>query len=111
MSKISFFPANKTIEATPDQKLLVAMRKNQIPVRFGCASCKCGTCGIKVSDPNAFAPMKADEQALLKRMKLSENGEIRLACQARCSGAADTSVDVDFQDTYSPDDGDGDGSL
>jgi ferredoxin len=111
MSNITFIPANKKVEAIQEQKLLVTARKNQIPIRFGCASCRCGTCGVKVSEPQAFLPMKDDEKILLTRMKLSTTGEVRLACQARLSGTVDTAVDISFQDTYSPDDGDGDGSI
>ena len=111
MSKITFLPGQQTAEALPDQKILVTARKNKIEIRFGCASCRCGTCGVKVSDPTAFAPMKPDEETLLARMKLPTSGIVRLACQARTTGAVDTSVDISFQDTYSPDDGDEDGSL
>jgi len=109
MSKITFLPGQESTEAVTDQKLLVTARKNKILIRFGCASCRCGTCGVKVSEPSAFAPMKQDEEALLARMKLPTSGTIRLACQARATGAVDTSVDISFQDSYSPDDGDGDG--
>ena len=111
MAKITFLPGQESAEAIADQKLLVTARKNKIQIRFGCASCRCGTCGVKVSDPKAFVPMKQDEEALLVRMKLPTSGFVRLACQARTTGAVDTSVDISFQDSYSPDDGDGDGSL
>jgi ferredoxin len=55
--------------------------------------------------------MSPDEAALLKRMRLPITGEVRLACQAKQTGEQDAQVDLEFQDTYSPDDGDGDGSL
>lgn len=109
--KIRFLPLDKTIEAVDNQKLLMAARKNQIPIRFGCASCRCGTCGVKISPPAAFHPMSSDEAALLSRMRLPTTGEVRLACQAKLTGGLNVTVDLDFQDTYSPDDGDGDGSL
>lgn len=111
MAKITFNPLNKSVESVADQKLLITARKNQIPIRFGCASCRCGTCGIKVSPPEAFHAMSQDEFALLTRMKLPTTGEVRLACQAKQTGQSDALVDLSFQDTYSPDDGDGDGSL
>jgi ferredoxin len=111
MAKLTFLPSNKTVETTPDQKVLIAARKNQIPLRFGCASCRCGTCGVKVAPADAFHPMSPDEAALLKRMRLPLTGEVRLACQAKQTGEQDAQVDLTFQDTYSPDDGDGDGSL
>jgi ferredoxin len=111
MSLIKFIPANVTIDAAKDTKLLVVARKNQIPIRFGCASARCGTCAVKVSDPSAFLPMQSNEESLLKRINLPTGGEVRLACQARNSGTTDTMVDISFQETYSPDDLEGDGSL
>jgi len=111
MAKIRFIPIEKSIEAIVDQKLLVAARKNNIPIRYGCASCRCGTCAVKISAPGAFHPMTSMESDLLSRMRLPITGEVRLACQARQTSQVDTSVDLSFQDTYSPDDGDGDGSI
>jgi ferredoxin len=111
MSMIKFLPTNQEIDAVADLKLLVAARKNKISIRFGCAACRCGTCGVKVSEPAAFQPMGSEEEALLRRMKLSTSGDVRLACQARLSGTRDSTVDISFQDSYSPDDGDGDGSI
>jgi ferredoxin len=111
MTKLTFIPLNKTIDSVTDQKLLITARKNQIPIRFGCASCRCGTCGIHVSPPEAFHPMSPDEAALLERMRLPTTGEVRLACQAKQKGSIDAVIDLSFQDTYSPDDGDGDGSI
>jgi ferredoxin len=111
MSKITFLPGQESAEAIADQKLLVTARKNKIQIRFGCASCRCGTCGVEISDPAAFQPMRQDEEALLTRMKLPTSGTVRLACQARATGTVDTTVDTSYQDSYSPDDGDGDGSL
>lgn len=109
--KITFLPLQKTTDAVNNQKLLMAARKNQIPIRYGCASCRCGTCGVKISPVEAFHPMSSDESALLARMRLPTSGEVRLACQAKLTGELNALVDLEFQDTYSPDDGDGDGSL
>jgi ferredoxin len=106
MAKIKFLPENRVTDAVVDQKLLVTARKNNIRIRFGCASCRCGTCGVKVSEPAAFRPMSQDETALLNRMRLPVSGDVRLACQAKLNGTLDTEVDIDFQDRYSPDDGD-----
>jgi ferredoxin len=111
MAKLTFTPGEIVVDAVDGQKLLVTARKNKINIRFGCASCKCGTCAVKIGNPGAFHPMQEDEQKLLNRMRLSVTGEVRLACQAKASASVDTSVDISFQDTYSPDDGDGDGSL
>jgi ferredoxin len=106
MATIKFLPENKVTDAIVDQKLLVTARKNNIQIRFGCASCRCGTCGVRVSEPAAFQPMCQDEIVLLTRMRLPVDGDIRLACQAKLNGTLDTDVDIDFQNQYSPDDGD-----
>lgn len=111
MSLITFKPASVTVDAAKDTKLLVVARKNHVAIRFGCASARCGTCAVKVSDPSALLPMQVNEEGLLKRMNLSTAGDVRLACQARIEGNKDALVDISFQDTYSPDDLDGDGSI
>ena len=46
--------------------------------------------------------MQAPERELLERMNLDTSGPIRLACQARVD-QEDIHVDLDFQDSYSPD--------
>jgi hypothetical protein len=48
--------------------------------------------------------MKDNERELLSRMRLPVDGSVRLACQARIL-AREVDVDLDFQHTYSPDDG------
>lgn len=111
MPTLNFIPMNISVPAETDLKVLVAARKHKVAIRFGCASARCGTCAVKVSEPGAFLPMKPDELTLLTRMKLPTNGDIRLACQARIAGTLDSNIDISFQDTYSPDDGDGDGSI
>jgi ferredoxin len=111
MASIKFTPSGTTAEAVKDTKILVSARKCRVAIRFGCAAARCGTCAVKVSDPKAFTPMQPQEEALLKRMNLSIGGYIRLACQAKLSGECDSEIDISFQDTYSPDDLDGDGSL
>jgi ferredoxin len=111
MAKITFMPSNVTVDAVDGQKLLVTARKNKIGIRFGCASCRCGTCGIKTTVSGAFYPMLEEEKKLLLRMKLPIDGEVRLACQAKTTATVDSIIDVGFQDTYSPDDGDTEGNL
>lgn len=103
MPKVRFKPQNVTVEVDPSTKLLVAATRNKVPIRFGCASCRCGTCGVAVSGTGQLTKMKADEQALLTRMGLDTDGSVRLACQTRIE-AGEIDVDLDFQNTYSPDD-------
>lgn len=102
MPTIKFIPSNQDVEVEKDTKILVAARKGKVPLRFGCASCRCGTCAVRLNDGSKFAPMEEDEKALLKKMKLPTKGLIRLSCRARIQeeGAI---VDVSFQDEYDPD--------
>jgi ferredoxin len=105
MPKLIFQPESIVIEADENTKVLAAANRNKVQMRFGCASCRCGTCAVKVSAPQNLSPMKSDEKSLMERMKLITDGTVRLACQARIM--ADTvEIDLTFQDTYSPDQGD-----
>lgn len=103
MPKVTFEPDKVSFDVAPSTKLLVVATRNKVGIRFGCASCRCGTCGVAVKG-GSLSPMKSDEQALLKRMGLAIDGTIRLACQTRVLDG-DVTVDLDFQDTYSPDEG------
>ncbi len=104
MPTITFQPELQSCDVEPNTKLLVAATRHKVKIRFGCASCRCGTCGVAISGDGALTPMKADERALLQRMRLNLDGSVRLACQARISSGTVT-VDLAFQDTYSPDEG------
>jgi ferredoxin len=106
MPTVRFLPQQLSFEVEPSTKLLVAANRNKLPIRFGCASCRCGTCGVKVApvDDDTLSPMKDNERELLSRMRLPVDGSGRLACQARIL-AREVDVDLDFQHTYSPDDG------
>lgn len=104
MPTVTFKPVGTTVTVESNTKLLVAATRGKVKIRFGCASCRCGTCGVAVSGAAELTPMRADETALLQRMGLAADGSIRLACQARIvQGAVD--VDLTFQDKYSPDQG------
>ena len=94
MPQIIFQPLNVSVDVAPNTKILVAANRQKVSMRYGCAACRCGTCGVK--------------RALLQRMGLALDGSVRLACQARVVDGT-TVVDLDFQDTYSPDDGPSDG--
>jgi ferredoxin len=104
MPSIKFLPTGQTVEVEPNTKILVAANRNRVGLRYGCASCRCGTCGIRVSG-GSMSPMKSDEQALLQRMQLPTDGSVRLACQTRVLDG-EVTVDLKFQDEYSPDQGD-----
>jgi ferredoxin len=108
MPTIRFLPQGVAFEVEENTKLLVAANRNRIPIRFGCASCRCGTCGVKVEAARgALSDMKDPEKQLLSRMGLATDGTVRLACQTRLMKDKVT-VDLDFQNTYSPDDGEDD---
>lgn len=100
MAKVIFTPSNNVSEVPFNTKLLVAATRIKEDIRFGCASCRCGTCGVKVS--GKLNPMGENERKLLETMKLPTDGTIRLACQARVEDD-DVQVDLDFQNQYSPD--------
>ena len=102
MPRITFLPSNVVAEVDEGTKVLVAARKAKVPIEFGCASCRCGTCGIEVSG-RLKAP-KANEIELLEKMSLSTSGNIRLACQTRI-GSEDITVDIGFHGKYNPDTG------
>jgi len=105
MPKLIFTPIGVDFDVESNTKILAAANRNKVVMRFGCASCRCGTCAVKVSAPENLSLMKDDEKNLLERMKLDLDGTVRLACQARIM-QSEVSVDLDFQDTYSPDQGD-----
>ncbi len=104
MPTVLFKPVGSLVTVEPNTKILVAANRNKIPMRYGCASCRCGTCGVKVQG-GVLTPMRADESNLLARMKLPIDGTVRLGCQARVLDGQ-VEVDLAFQDTYSPDAGD-----
>ena len=105
MPEIVFLPKNIKVDAEPNMKILVAAIRNKVDIRFGCAACQCGTCGIALlldAAQEEVNPMEEDEKKLLHRMGLSTQGDIRLACRARILSGTVT-VDLGFQQTYSPD--------
>lgn len=115
MSQLIFILKDGSQQSTSGSaqaKLLTVAIKHKIPIRFGCASCRCGTCGIKIDNPEGLMPMGEDEKALLDRMQLdTSSGTIRLACRSRLSGLKDLQVDLAFQDEYDPDGGSNGGML
>jgi len=104
MPNIVFKPVGVSISVEANTKILAAANRNKVSMRYGCASCRCGTCGVRVVG-GSLTPMRTDETKLLAKMKLPTDGTVRLACQARVLDGA-VEVDLAFQDTYSPDAGD-----
>ena len=103
MAKVIFEPGGTTVEVEPATKLLAAAIRGKVNIRFGCASCRCGTCGVAIKG-GSVRTMRPDEKALLAKMALKTDGSVRLACQTRVMDG-DVHVDLTFQNTYSPDQG------
>ncbi len=102
MAKVKFIPQNKEIEVQDGTKILAAAIKSKVPIRFGCGSCRCGSCGITWTGDATLSGMQNDEKALLEKMGLDPTtNNIRLACRAKVE-QGEITVDLDFQDTYSP---------
>ncbi len=104
--KVTFVPLDVSYDVEEKTKLLAVALKHKVKIQYGCASCRCGTCGVAIRG-GSLSPMRENERQLLARMKLPLDGSIRLACQARVE-SEDVLVDLDFQGTYSPDQGDED---
>jgi len=102
MPKYIFLPSGTETTVDPTTKILVAAKNAKVDIRYGCASCRCGTCAVSVEGGDNLKPMAEDERALLSRMGLVTDGQVRLACRARIQEGSVT-VDIDFQSTYSPD--------
>ena len=101
MPQVRFLPSQKSATVESNTKILLAGRKAHVDIRFGCAACRCGTCGVKIlNGQDQISPIGREEDQLLRRLQLENDGSIRLACQARILG--DCEIDLDFQDEYSP---------
>lgn len=104
MAKYIFLPVGQEVEVNSGCKVLIAARQGKVAMRYGCVSCRCGTCAVRVDRPENLQPMANDEQELLERMKLPTDGSIRLGCQTKIADGTVT-IDLDFQQQYSPDSG------
>ena len=104
MPSILFLPMQTEVEVNENAKVLAAAIRNKIDIRYGCASCRCGTCGVKVDSSQAtLLAMKDDEKNLLASMNLPTDNSVRLACRTKIQ-AGRLIVDLKFQNEYSPDD-------
>jgi ferredoxin len=104
MPRLIFDPSGVEVEASENTKILSAAIKAKVNIQYGCAACRCGTCGIRIQTTGSVSPMEDDERQLLAKMNLETSGEIRLACRARILHGT-VRVDLGFQSTYSPDQG------
>jgi len=100
MPIVRFEPDGVETEVDEKTKILVAGRRAKSNIRFGCASCKCGTCAVKIDvSEGELSEIDTDEQNMLEKLKLADVAGVRMACRARIvSGLA--VVDLDFQNEY-----------
>ena len=81
-------------------KVLAVAIRHKVPIRYGCASCRCGTCAVKVLHGKLSA-MEDDERKLLQKVRVLQGDQIRLSCRAKIT-TTDCAVDLAFQKTYNP---------
>ena len=95
------FPRDQVIvDVEANTKILVAARRGKANIRFGCASCKCGTCAVKIdSSEGELNEVSEDEDGMLKKLNLNQEPGVRMACRARIVAGTAT-VDLAFQDQY-----------
>ncbi len=99
-----FLPGGTKVEVAPGTKLLVGARQAGVPIRFMCASLRCGTCGVRVDASRGILNgATEDELAMLRRLKLPLDGTVRMACRSRIE-SGEVHVDLEFQDSYDPSD-------
>lgn len=99
---VIFMPAGTRVEVDSGTKILVAARQGGVPIRFMCASLRCGTCGVKVdASSGKLSEAAPDEIAMLQRLKLPVDGSVRMSCRTRIVDGQVT-IDLDFQDSYDP---------
>ena len=101
MPSYIFLPSEKRVEVKIGDKIVFSACEHKIPMRYGCVSCRCGTCAVEVDKPGNFSPMDEDERQLLARMQLPTDGSVRLGCQAKIA-QGEVRVDLAFQKKYSP---------
>lgn len=100
MPVIKFTPDNLQIEVEENTKVLVAARKVKANIRFGCASCRCGTCAVRLKMENSIlTPADEGELKMLKKLELDGMSDIRMACRTRII-SGELEVDLDFQNEY-----------
>ena len=101
MPKIVFLPEGKQIEVPPSMKILAGAIRNKINIRYSCGACQCGSCGIAVKVEGEVSPMEEEERKMLISLGLVTDGTVRMACRTKVL-AGTVTVDLDFQQTYSP---------
>jgi ferredoxin len=102
LPKITFVPEKLSVEVEANTKILAAAIRAKSNIRYGCGSLKCGTCAVRIAEgAQSLSELKNDEVEMLKRLKLSTDGSVRMSCRSRVN-TSEIVVDLDFQTTYSP---------
>jgi 2Fe-2S ferredoxin len=89
MPKVTFLPANKTVEARLNESLLDIAEQFGIPIAHECGGCcSCSTCHCIPSAETArnLSPMDEDEKDTLAALCDDRQAASRLGCQARVRG-------------------------
>lgn len=89
-----------SVSAQSGEKVLAAGLREEVPIRFGCAACRCGLCAVEVVDGNLLK-ICDDEKRLLKRLRILDGEKVRLSCRA-CVVDTDVKIDLRFQENYEP---------
>lgn len=94
MARVTFLPANKTVEVEPGTLMLDAAEANGIEIITGCTQGICCTdpCRVREGIEN-LAPKTPEEEATLADFE--NNGTVRLACQAVINGDCTVEVNID----------------
>jgi class 3 adenylate cyclase/nitrite reductase/ring-hydroxylating ferredoxin subunit len=86
MAKVTALPDNVAFEVAPDETLLDAALRSNVPFAHACGGrAKCSTCRVWVLDGLIDCPNRNEaESTMADRLKLAS--EIRLACQLKPEG-------------------------
>lgn len=95
MPKVTYLPANMTIELKEGESVLDGALANDIPMAHACGGfCACTTCHIVVkSGEGLLSPMEDEEEERLDRAS-GVTLHSRLGCQAKVHGTGDIVVEV-----------------
>src|SRR5262245_41924483 len=86
MAKVTALPDNVGFEVAPDETLLEAALRSNVPFAHACGGRgKCSTCRVWILDGLTACPNRNEaESTMADRLRLAD--EVRLACQLRPEG-------------------------
>ena len=93
MARVTFLPADVTVEVEPGTLMLDAARDNNVEILTSCEMGVCTTDVCRVVEGSLnLAPMTEDEADTLSRYPDKDN--VRLACQAVINGDCVVRVNI-----------------